>query len=290
MIEDLSTFAAILFIQNLLQLIRFEKQAMLRSLSKVSTSSLAMRRMLSHARPQVYKLRNGEPAYPTFTAKEMQRRKDAFLEVMHSENLDAMILTSMHNVAYISDFLYCSFGRPYAAILTNDGTLTTVSAGIDGGQPWRRTSAAGGDNIIYSDWQKDNFHAALSEVLPATSSTRRIGCELDHITVLNFRALREHFGAACDFADVSGDTMQVRMCKSAEEVEIIKAGAKVADIGGEAVVEILSSADSPREVDLRKSQPTGLSMRKPNSILIAKFVIRGHGFNLASIQTVRITL
>ena len=60
---------------------------------------------------------------------------------MELHSLDAIVLTSMHNVAYYSGFLYCSFGRPYAAVVTATDCIT-VSAGIDAGQPWRRRSAA----------------------------------------------------------------------------------------------------------------------------------------------------
>ena len=35
-------------------------------------------------------------------------------------------------------------------MVTHD-TQTSVSALVDGGQPWRRTY---GDNIIYTDWRK----------------------------------------------------------------------------------------------------------------------------------------
>ena len=59
-----------------------------------------------------------------------------------------VLLTSMHNVFYYSGFLYCSFGRLYACIVTETG-CTTISANIDLGQPWRRSY---GDNLIYTDW------------------------------------------------------------------------------------------------------------------------------------------
>ncbi len=202
---------------------------------------------LSAARPAVYKAHNGEKVVPTFSGAEMKRRQLKFLDIMHEKNMDAMILTSMHNVAYISDFLYCSFGRNYAAVLTKDGQLTTVSAGIDGGQPWRRTSK--GDNVVYTDWEKTNYLSALSEVIPSSSHCR-VGCELDHLSAKAYKTLSDHFSAA-EFEDISDETMGVRMVKSDEEIDLIKAGAAVADIGGAAVVEILEAGgESLREVDV----------------------------------------
>ena len=46
-----------------------------------------------------------------------------------------------------------AFGRPYALVVTQD-KVVSVSANIDGGQPWRRT--VGTDNIVYTDWQRDD--------------------------------------------------------------------------------------------------------------------------------------
>jgi len=66
-------------------------------------------------------------------------------------SLDVVVLTSMHSIACYSGFLYCSFGRPYALVVTCR-EVVTISAGIDAGQPWRRCY---GDNITYTDWQHD---------------------------------------------------------------------------------------------------------------------------------------
>ena len=38
--------------------------------------------------------------------------------------------------------------------------MFSVSVGIDFGQPWRRTF---GDNIVYTDWQKDNYYYAVQQ-------------------------------------------------------------------------------------------------------------------------------
>ncbi|SDA99878.1 creatinase [Sinorhizobium sp. NFACC03] len=75
-----------------------------------------------------------------------------------------------------SDFLYCSFGRRYAFVITLE-KATSISAGIDAGQPWRRTF---GDNITYTDWQRDNFFHALQTLLPKVS---RIGIEFDQVNL-----------------------------------------------------------------------------------------------------------
>ena len=89
---------------------------------------------------------NGEKAKPTFSAKEMQRRQDAVRKVMAELKIDAALFTSYHNICYLSDFLFCYFGRRYG-LLIDHNKATSISAGIDGGQPWRRTF---GNNITYT--------------------------------------------------------------------------------------------------------------------------------------------
>ena len=91
--------------------------------------------------------------------------------IMAEKSLDAVVLTSMHNVSYYSGFLYCSFGRPYACVVTKTECVT-ISAGIDAGQPWRRSH---GDNITYTDWTRDNFWRAVVSVI---GTGKAVGCDI----------------------------------------------------------------------------------------------------------------
>ena len=79
---------------------------------------------------------NGEKVKPTFSAPEMHRRQDVVRRVMAELKIDASLFTSYHNICYLSDFLYCCFGRRYGLLVDHKGA-TSISAGIDGGQPWR---------------------------------------------------------------------------------------------------------------------------------------------------------
>ena len=96
---------------------------------------------------------------------------------MASKEVDAAVFTSIHNIAYFSNYVYCSMGRPYALLVTPDSS-TTVSSLVDGGQPWRRSH---GDNIIYTDWSRDNFIASIKHVLGDNLKT--IGVEMDHMNL-----------------------------------------------------------------------------------------------------------
>ena len=57
-------------------------------------------------------LENGVKAPLPFSAAEYERRIAGLRQIMADHNCDAAVLTSMHNVAYYTGFLYCAFGGP----------------------------------------------------------------------------------------------------------------------------------------------------------------------------------
>ncbi len=172
-------------------------------------------------------MHNGEKVVPTFSAAEMTRRQDGLRKILAELRLDGAILTSYHNICYFSDFLYCYFGRRYAFVVT-DQKAVSVSAGIDAGQPWRRTF---GDNVTYTDWQRDNYFFALQQQLPGV---KRLGIEFDHVNLDLRNLLRDAFPNV-EFVDIGAPTMWLRTIKSDEEIALIKEGAHTADLGGEAI-------------------------------------------------------
>ena len=111
---------------------------------------------------------NGEKEFSPFSNAEMQRRQDDVRNWMAEQNVDACLFTSYHCINYYSGFLFCYFGRKYGFVITQDGA-TSISAGIDGGQPWRRTF---GDNVTYTDWRKDNYYYAVQSL---TKGVKRLG-------------------------------------------------------------------------------------------------------------------
>ena len=75
-------------------------------------------------RPDFFSLKNGSKSKLPFSNKEYEERLKKIRTVMSKNNLDMIILTSMHNIAYHTGFIYCSFGRPYALVVTQDKTTS----------------------------------------------------------------------------------------------------------------------------------------------------------------------
>ncbi len=194
-------------------------------------------------RPDFFTLKNGDKVKLPFTKKEYKRRLDNLRGLMSNNNLDMIIITSMHNIAYYTGFIYCSFGRPYGCVITKD-KISTISANIDASQPWRRSSY---DNVIYTDWKRDNYLKAIVSIIGRDEPPKNIGIEHDHVTLDVKEKLISLFSFS-KFNDVSRDLMTLRMIKSNEEIEIIKNGARIADIGGEEIIKNIKVGASELEI------------------------------------------
>lgn len=189
---------------------------------------------------------NGEKVSGPFSDAEMDRRQANLRAHMADNDIDACLFTSMHNIGYFSGFIYCSFGRRYGFVV-DQANATSISAGIDGGQPHRMTH---GHNITYTDWRKDNFWFAVQSLTPGVE---RLGVEFDHLTVENFQTLLAALPGV-ELIDVGVDTMWMRTIKSGEEIAHITIGANVADIGGAAVVDAVAAGVPEHEVALAGTQ------------------------------------
>ncbi len=194
---------------------------------------------------------NGDKTPGPFSTDEMERRQTNLRTHLAAHDIDAALLTSYHNICYFSGFLYCAFGRTYGLVITADGSagegVTTISAGIDGGQPWRLTH---GDNITYTDWRKDNFfHAVQTQ----TAGAKRIGIEFDDVSVDVLAKLEAAFPGV-DFVDFGMPTMWMRTIKSAEEIAHIKKLTAIADLGGEACRDAIAVGVPEHEVALASTQ------------------------------------
>ena len=208
-------------------------------------------------RPEFFQLHNGSKAKLPFSAAEYENRLRSLRNLMSQSGVEATVLTSMHNIAYYSGFLYCAFGRPYACVVTVDRCVT-ISANIDGGQPWRRSF---GENIIYTDWKRNNYWRAVQSVIPNANT---VGIEADHMTLVSRDVMISMLGNI-QLKDLSADIMTLRMIKSAEEIELIKGGARTADIGGDAVkaaimlgtreIDVAMAGRDAMELEIAKSYP-----------------------------------
>ncbi len=193
----------------------------------------------------IIEIRNGNRATNTFSAEEYATRLAKLRAHMAATKIDHVMFSSYQNINYYSDFLYYSFGRFYALVVDHD-KQTSLSANIDGAQPWRRTV---GENLIYTDWTRDNYFKGLQQLM---KDGGRIGIEFDNMTLQNMDKLKAAFPKST-FVDISVACMQMRMIKSDAEIALIKHGAQVADIGGAACVEAIAPGVPEHEVAIHST-------------------------------------
>lgn len=194
-------------------------------------------------RPDFFSLKNGSKSKLPFSNKEYEERLKKIRTTMSKNNLDMIILTSMHNIAYYTGFIYCSFGRPYGCVIA-EKKIVTISANIDASQPWRHSFC---ENIVYTDWKRDNFLKAIVSIIGRDEPPKNIGIENDHVTLEMKEKFKSLFTSS-KFSDVSKDLMKLRMIKSSEEIDIIKNGARIADIGAEEMVKHIKVGASELEI------------------------------------------
>jgi len=224
-------------------------------------------------RSDFFQFTNGPKVSLPFSDKEYENRLKGLRKIISENNLDAVILTSLQNIAYYSGFLYCSFGRPYAYVATSKRNIV-VSANIDAGQPGRRCY---GENLIYTDWKRDNYFKAIISLV---GKVKKIGIEKDHLTIERHQNLKDSLGNP-EIIDIAPSTMLQRMIKSEEEITLIKSGAKIADIGGEALVKEIKVGATEIDIAIagRDAMEKAIAKYHPNSELRDTWVWFQSGIN-----------
>ena len=224
-------------------------------------------------RNNYFRFSNGNKAKLPFSDNEYENRLKGLKKIITEKNLDAIILTSMQNIAYYSGFLYCSFGRPYACVVTSE-TSTVVSANIDAGQPGRRCY---GNNLIYTDWERNNY---LKAIISLVKNPKKIGIENDHLTMERYHIMKDAFNNS-EIIDIAPETMTQRMIKSDEEIDLIRSGSKIAEIGARALIKEIKVG--AREIDIamagRDAMEKAIAELHPNSELRDTWVWFQSGIN-----------
>jgi creatinase len=224
-------------------------------------------------RPNFFQFTNGLKAPLPFSNREFENRLKGLRKIMAEKDLEAVILTSMQNIAYYSGFLYCSFGRQYACVVTSKRNVV-ISANIDAGEPGRRCY---GENLIYTDWERDNYFKAIISLV---KKVKRVGLEKDHLTIERYQNLKDSLSDP-EIIDIAPSTMQQRMIKSEEEIALIKSGARIADIGGEALVKEIKVGASEIDIAMagRDAMEKAIAKHHPNSELRDTWVWFQSGIN-----------
>jgi Xaa-Pro aminopeptidase len=175
-----------------------------------------------------------------FSRAEMDRRHDLVRGRMTAAELDAVVATSYAGFYYLSGAPLHPFGRPMAVIVPRDSDPMIVEPFIE--RPHTRLQSRIEDIRVYWDY---NPTPALENPRPPLTSmvhllagalaerglqSARIGIEDALLPLAHYRALkgalpRAELRPASDLID------RLRLVKSAEEIELIRAADRIADHG-----------------------------------------------------------
>ena len=224
--------------------------------------------------PSLINIDNGERVRHSFSDSEYASRISKLRAMMASKDVDSVLFTSYHNINYYSDFLYCSFGRFYGLVVTQD-KVVILAANIDGGQPWRKGVCDRA--VIYTDWQSGNYFRAVQQEVP---NRGRVGLEFDHLPLERMDKIRAVLPDVA-FVNIAADCMQLRMIKSAEEIAFIRNGAQVCDVGGAALVAAVHEGVPEHEVALASTQAMvrEIAKRYPHTELMDSWTWFQSGIN-----------
>ena len=178
---------------------------------------------MTHDMLHVMEWHNGDKDFSAFSDAEMARRHGGIRDWMAQSDVDAALFTSAHCITYFSGWQHRPFGRKYGMVLTHDAA-TTISAGVDGGQAWRRGHGA---NVTYTDWRRDNYYRAVRQL---TAGVKRLAIEFDHVP-LDFRHLLEAALPGVEMVDISPAATGLRLVKSPEELALLRRGAAICGLG-----------------------------------------------------------
>lgn len=199
-----------------------------------------------------------------FSNQEMKNRHQRLLEVMEREELDAAFLFSCDHAYYLSGVpLLWEAGRPMWTLFRADGAATIIGAEMER------------ESMEMHSWIKDIrsfddsgssmdtiISMAIDFLRDSDKPTKRIGIEKSLLTMNLYEQMVAAFPEVA-FVEIGGFIGELRLIKSPEELAIIKLGAEVVKIGGQAFVNAVSEGVAEMEI----TAAANLAMNKAIALL-----------------------
>jgi Xaa-Pro dipeptidase len=170
----------------------------------------------------------------------MDRRILQALAAAESVGLDALALVPGPNLLYLTGMSFSLSERPIVALLPVDGRSSIVLPELEAG----KTAAAGFDAFTYTD--EDGYAFAYSQVCAALElADARVGVEILGMRLLEARTI-QRFAPNVELIPVDGLFAELRMAKTAEELDAMRRAVRVAEEAFLAWVPLLHAGMSER--------------------------------------------
>ena len=191
-----------------------------------------------------------------FSEQEMNRRLGNLNRAMEVNRVDAVVINSVHNTLYYSNFWMIPWGREQGLVIPKGGEPVVIAPRIEYDRPAKMSYFE--DVRIYWDDASAvaGMVALVKEALYSRGiTTGRIGIEEDNVSITLYRALQ---AALPDLVlvEMGYAMMAEQMVKSEEEITLIRHGAEVCDIGAQVFVDALT--EGVTEVQVARASVTAM--------------------------------
>jgi Xaa-Pro aminopeptidase len=172
----------------------------------------------------------------------LRRRHDAIRASLASASLDALVLTSLPNIIYLTNFSGSSalvvLDRERLRFITDSRYVTSVTEA-------QKTGAACPD--LHLSVVAGSYDAALAQVIAGLGAVR-VGFEAGHLTVARFDWLRRTLGAVPELVGTEGLVERARVRKDEYELNVLRDAGRRLSAVAEDVFTVVRAGRREREV------------------------------------------
>jgi creatinase len=201
-----------------------------------------------------------------FSSSEMSRRLKDIRKSMSDNGVDAIVINSVHNTLYYSGFWMVPWGRYQGMVIPLEGDPAVIAPRIEFDRPHRMS--------IYDDvriyWDTQSSVEGIVDIIKNVLSERGIengviGFE-ETFASYEFHQKLNLGLSNFTFKPFAYQLMEIQKIKSPEELDVMRHGGQICDIGAQACVDAIKEGVS--EVYLQhimvQSMENEISKRFPN--------------------------
>jgi len=201
-----------------------------------------------------------------FSSSEMSRRLKNIRKSMSDNGVDAIVINSVHNTLYYSGFWMVPWGRYQGVVIPLEGDPAVIAPRIEFDRPHRMS--------IYDDvriyWDTQSSVEGIVDIIKNVLSDRGIengviGFE-ETFASYEFHQKLNLGLSNFTFKPFAYQLMEMQKIKSPEELDVMRHGGQICDIGAQACVDAIKEGVS--EVSLQhimvQSMENEISKRFPN--------------------------
>jgi len=184
-----------------------------------------------------------------FTPAEFARRRDALLDRMAAEKLDALFLFQQESMYWLTGYDTFGFCFFQCLVLKADGRMTLLTRSADLRQAQRTSNLT--DICIWKDGASANPAADLRNLAGDLGlAGKRIGCEFESYGLVhaNGRKLEAAFDGFAALIDTSTLVTALRAVKSPEEITYVREAARLSDLADRAAIEATRAGADEGEI------------------------------------------